>query len=91
MFAVNRTLTNGKQCQVMKTDFLATPLWFLHKDYSKTGNPSHDIVVQALLISRQEYPLFTGRILSKTWILQDEQRVNITSFWYVTFGSVRKH
>jgi hypothetical protein len=24
-------------------------------------------------------------------MLQDEQRVNITSFWYVTLGSVKKH
>jgi len=24
-------------------------------------------------------------------MLQEEQRVNITTFWYITFGSVNKH
>jgi len=50
----------------MKTDFLTTPVCFLHKDYVNISDPSRDIMVQALLISRQEYLLLTRTVLSKT-------------------------
>jgi len=66
MFVVNRPLTNGKQWKVMKTDFLTTPVCFLHKHCSEISDPSHDIMVQALLISRREYLLLTHTVLSKT-------------------------
>jgi hypothetical protein len=52
MFAVNRPPTNDKQWKVMKTDFLTTPVCFLHKHCSEISDPSHDIIVQPLLISR---------------------------------------
>jgi len=52
MFVVNRTLTNGKQWKVMRTDSLTTPICFLHKDYSEISDPSCDIMVQALLVSQ---------------------------------------
>jgi hypothetical protein len=52
MFVVNRTLTNGEQWKVMKTDSVTTPICFLHKDYWEISDPSHDIMVQALLVSQ---------------------------------------